>query len=114
MLFMMPPGRRAEPAWVKLHRSEEVLQTCERMTGTGQDRPPEQRCHARNRSARRQRCVKTRFLADDAASVADRKVSVAFGKNRRQRPRIWRGKPQAQQVAPALHFGPVFVRRASV
>src|SRR5207248_8662270 len=66
------------------------------------------------RSPRRQRRVRAGSLADDAAAVAGGEAAVDFYENRRQRPRLRRGKPQAEEVALALGLEPVLIGRAGV
>jgi len=65
-------------------------------------------------SAWRERCMQPRSLADDAATIADREVAVAFRKDRGKRPGAGRRKPQPQQVPLALGLRPVLVSRARV
>jgi len=50
----------------------------------------------------------------DAAAVADVGAAIDFGEDRRQRARVRRAQPQAQQVPLALDFGPILVTRAGV
>jgi hypothetical protein len=58
--------------------------------------------------------MQPRSVANDAATIADREVAVAFRKDWGKRPGAGRGKPQPQQVPLAFGLRPVLISRARV